>query len=166
MRNDGEIFVLLSIGANLGDKKRNVKEAFGRLKEKSVLKEPRMSSFYLTEPNGYKDQPWFINVAVSGFTSLSPINLLKECKKIEKEIGRVNRGRWKEREIDIDILLYGDAILSEAALTAPHKRMHERRFVLVPAAEIAGGQVHPKLKLTIRQLLANCPDKSIVETTA
>jgi 2-amino-4-hydroxy-6-hydroxymethyldihydropteridine diphosphokinase len=163
----GEIktFILLSIGANLGERKENVKKALELLVESNVISmnSIRVSSLYETEPVGYKDQPWFVNAAVSGYTTLPLNNLIQLCKSIEYTLGRKSRSRWHERELDIDILLYGNELVDNPKITIPHPRMHERRFVLIPAAEIAGAAVHPKFGATVSELLKECEDSSVVK---
>jgi len=88
--------------------------------------------------------------------------LIEFCKKAESEIGRIPRQRWKEREIDIDILLYGTKLIKSEFLTIPHPEMHKRKFVLIPAAEIAGKMFHPTFGKTIDELIAVCSDNSLV----
>ncbi len=158
-----KIPVLLSIGSNLGGKRRTIESAFELLKKSNTLENTVISSFYKTEPVGFKDQPWFLNVAVSGKTDLDLNSLIEICKSIEYSLGRKKREKWHEREIDIDILFYGDLIKESDQLTIPHKFMHERKFVLQPASEIAGDYIHPKLGVSVSNLLRNCNDKSIVK---
>ncbi len=163
MNNDEfKTFVLLSLGSNLGDKKSFVEKAVKLLKESGIIENVKISRFYSTEPYGYKNQPWFVNVAVAAYTSLSLGALMAAVKSIEYDLGRRNRGKWREREIDIDILMYGETSFESPELTVPHSLMHKRKFVLAPAAEIAGNAVHPKLGLTISELLERCSDDSRV----
>ena len=157
-----DIQVLLSIGANLGNKQMNINRAISLMAESGVMRNIKRASFYETEPVGFKEQPWFVNTAIHAVTSY-PLNyIIQFCKSIEYSLGRTVRERWHEREIDIDILLYGDRVINSHTLTVPHPRMHERRFVLVPANEIAATTMHPSLGLTIRELLRQCPDSSEV----
>lgn len=151
---------LLSLGANEGDKEKNLIKAIELLESRDVLKILKKSSFYYTEPYGVKNQDWFINLCIYGETSLSPYNLLKQCKNIETLIGRKERQRWHEREIDIDIILYGDTNLKEDDLIIPHKEYKKRNFVLIPAAEIVGKITPPDSNKTIKELSEICIDKS------
>ena len=154
------IFILLSLGANLGSRRKTIEAAIKTLVSSKLITDVRTASYYETEPVGFLEQPWFLNTAISGFTKL-PLNRLMEiCKTTEKELGRTKGERWHEREIDIDILLYGDKIIKKEKVEVPHPRMHERKFVLVPAAEIAGNALHPSFNLTINQLLFGCKDTS------
>jgi 2-amino-4-hydroxy-6-hydroxymethyldihydropteridine diphosphokinase len=155
-------FVVLAIGSNLGKRQNHIIDAYNLMVNYGIIKSPRISSFYETEPTGIKNQPWFINAAISGMTNLSLNELMQTCKNIEYLIGRRKRKKWDKREIDIDILLYGDGLYETKNLTVPHKMMHERRFVLKPAAEIAGTAIHPKFRKTISQLLKDCNDMSEV----
>ncbi len=160
---DKDTLVLLSLGSNIGDRERGINDAVRLLKDSGALYGIRKSSFYETEPVGYHDQDWFVNIAVSGYTGL-PLNNLMQCiKSIEYSLGRVIRKKWAEREIDIDILLFGNEVVDIEKITVPHPRMHQRRFVLEPAAEIAGSLIHPAFGLTINELLAQCSDESAVK---
>ena len=155
-----ETFVLLSIGANLGHRRDTIEKAIELLKSSNSLSNIKTSSFYETEPFGITDQPWFVNVAISGYTNQSLNSLIQFCKSIEYSLGRKIRKKWHQREIDIDIIFFGDLTKETQKLTIPHAEMQDRRFVLEPAAEIAGDFLHPKLKVSINHLLEICPDKS------
>ena len=141
----------LSLGSNLGHREANIASALKMLgQEARILK---VSSFYETEPVGYKDQPWFLNCACAIETELAPQALLKLAKTIERNLGRKRTLRFGPRLIDIDILFYDDLILDSPDLVIPHPRLAERAFVLVPLKEIAPNLVHPLLGVTIEELL-------------
>ena len=158
--------VFLGIGSNVGDRMHFLAEAVRKLRAIPTLRVMKISSVYVTEPVGVKDQNEYLNAVVSTQTSAGVTDFHLRIKSIEKEIGRVERERWGPREIDIDILLFGDRIISEAAITIPHAEMVNRRFVLQPLAEISPETVHPLLHKTVRDLLAECKDSSVVECSA
>jgi 2-amino-4-hydroxy-6-hydroxymethyldihydropteridine diphosphokinase len=143
--------VFLSLGSNVGDREANLRAAIERL---PAL---RVSPVYETEPVDYTDQPWFLNLVVEMDTGLSPLELLAMTSRIEQELGRVRTVAKGPRTIDIDILLYGDAVVSTPELEIPHPRMAERRFVLAPLADLAPDLLHPVSHLTIRRMLADAP---------
>jgi 2-amino-4-hydroxy-6-hydroxymethyldihydropteridine diphosphokinase len=122
----------------------------------------RSSKIYETEPVGLKDQPWFYNIAVCAETVMTPEELLKAVKSVEKGMGRTVTERNGPRKIDIDILFYDDVTVEMDGLTIPHRRIAERNFVLIPMAELAPERVHPVLKKSIAEILKGCDDKSIV----
>lgn len=156
--------VLLSLGSNIGDKKAYIHQAVSLLKEKQAIEgKIALSAIYETEPYGCHDQPWFANAALLADTSIDAYNLLILCKSIEQELGRQNRGKWREREIDIDIILLDKLIIESEGLIVPHPLMHERNFVLVPCAEIAGSMVHPVFNKTISELLSISNDNLLVK---
>lgn len=115
----------------------------------------KVSSVYKTEPIGYEAQAEFLNGVAAIQTDFPPFSLLQVLKDIETAIGRQHRIRWGPREIDLDILIYGDVCLQTEKLVIPHPEMHRRRFVLVPLVEIAPDLVHPVFQETI-QTLCNC----------
>jgi len=153
--------VYLSLGSNRGDRVANLRRAMEELGHAGV-KVQRTSSFYKTEPVDFGPQAWFLNCAVEALTSLMPMQLLKAVKSVERLMGRrpgVSKG---PRPIDIDILLYENVVVRTAALTIPHARMNERRFVLIPLRELAPAARHPVSKRTVAEILHDTPDLSQV----
>jgi 2-amino-4-hydroxy-6-hydroxymethyldihydropteridine diphosphokinase len=147
-------------GTNLGDREANLIFALDSLARGGVIL--KTSSRYETEPVGFLDQPWFLNQAIELETNLGPHVLLVFCQEIEASCGRIRTFPNAPRTLDLDILLYGDLLVSEEKLVIPHPRLQERRFVLEPLAQIAPEVVHPVLKKSIRSLLETCPDTARV----
>jgi 2-amino-4-hydroxy-6-hydroxymethyldihydropteridine diphosphokinase len=154
--------VYLSLGSNLGDRVKNLRDAIAVLR-KAGVDVTRISSIYETEPVDYLDQPWFLNCAVEAETELPAIALLKGLRQIEADMGSNKLVPKGPRLIDLDILLYGDEVIETPELQVPHPRMHLRRFVLKPLAEIAPNVRHPVSGLSATEMLANSPDKSTVQ---
>jgi 2-amino-4-hydroxy-6-hydroxymethyldihydropteridine diphosphokinase len=153
--------VYLSLGSNLGDREKGLHAAIAALAEAGV-RVTRVSSFYETEPVDLRDQPWFLNCAVEGVTEVPAVTLLKELRKIEAQMGSKKVVAKGPRLIDLDILLYGDETIDTPDLQVPHPRMTQRRFVLVPLAEIAPKLKHPAWKKTVTELAAETADRSEV----
>lgn len=153
--------VLLSLGSNIGNSREMVRSAMTEI-ERTILFDTLRSHLWLTDPVGYTDQPPFINAAIVGSCDLSAQEIHDRCKDIENRLGRQQRERWREREIDIDVILVGDVIVDDGDLHIPHARMEERRFVLAPCQEIAPEMVSPRTGKTIEELLNVCPDTSSV----
>jgi len=152
---------LLGLGSNLGDRAGTLWEAVRRLSDESGVTVRRVSSLVETRPvGGPSDQPRFLNAAALVETTLPPAELLAALRAIEDRLGRVRGERWGPRTIDLDLLLYDRAVIETPELTIPHPRLHERRFVLAPAAEVAPGLVHPVLGRAIGQLLEQLPPAS------
>ena len=147
--------IYLSLGTNLGDKEQNIICAIGILSR--ILGNPlAVAPTIETEPWGFQSTNTFLNTAVAYETSLTPPELLAATQEVERTLGRTTKsigGTYSDRPIDIDILLYDDAIISTQELTSPHPLMHKRLFVLQPLAAIAPHTVHPTLHKSISQLL-------------
>jgi 2-amino-4-hydroxy-6-hydroxymethyldihydropteridine diphosphokinase len=153
--------VFLGLGSNLGDREATIAEALRRLAARGFVARLR-SSDGLTAPGGGPPQGWFLNAVVAGETPLEPAPLLAACLATERELGRVRTVRDGPRTIDVDILFHGTQRIELPGLVVPHPRLHERRFVLAPLAEIAPELLHPVLGKTAAELLALCPDRSEV----
>src|SRR5258705_4463642 len=134
--------VYLSLGSNVGDREANLRAAIDELPHVGVGI-TRVSSFYETEPVDLREQPWFLNCVVEAETHFDPFLLLRALREIETKMGSKKLAAKGPRLMDIDILLYGAETISTPELQVPHPRMHLRRFVLVPLAEIAPGLKHP-----------------------
>jgi 2-amino-4-hydroxy-6-hydroxymethyldihydropteridine diphosphokinase len=141
----------LSLGANLGDREGQLREAIRRLG--TVGRVVSISSLYETEPVEMTDQPWFVNCAVALETDRTPNQLMRELLDIEERMGRQRVQQKGPRSIDLDILLFGNEVIESAGLTIPHPAMQGRRFVLEPLAEIAPEARHPVLNKRVRELL-------------
>jgi 2-amino-4-hydroxy-6-hydroxymethyldihydropteridine diphosphokinase len=150
----------LSAGANLGDRRAALIAAVQALSGGGRVR--RVSAMFETEPVGYRDQPWFLNIAVEIETGFTPRELLAACLEIEARHGRVRTFAGAPRTLDIDILLHGDLVVDQPDLQIPHPRMTDRRFVLMPLAEIAPDAIHPVHRLSIAVLLARCQDASAI----
>jgi 2-amino-4-hydroxy-6-hydroxymethyldihydropteridine diphosphokinase len=150
----------IGLGSNLGDRTANLRQAIELLGRTEGVSVSRVSSF-LENPSvgGPEDSPDFLNAAARIETTLGSHDLMQRLLEIERELGRTRRLKWEPREIDLDLLLYNDQIISSDELIVPHPLMHERRFVLEPLAEIAPDVVHPTLQMTIGGLLENLDRK-------
>ena len=145
--------VFLGVGSNLGDRGHFLESAKNRLQKIPQAHFIKSSPILETDPVGGPPQGKFLNAVWEIETSLSPEELRKELFKIETELGRKRTFRNAPREIDLDILFYGDEVIKEAGLEIPHPRLHERAFVLIPLCEIAPEVMHPVLKMPARELL-------------
>ena len=147
----------LSLGSNIGQKLSYLKKALNKLNEIGSIK--RKSTIYQSKAWGYKDQPDFFNGMVEYQSKLCPEKLLVKIKEIEHEIGRRNTGRWRQREIDIDIIFCKGITVNKSELHIPHKEFDKRLFVLVLMAELDESYVVEGTNKTIKYFLRNCPDK-------
>jgi 2-amino-4-hydroxy-6-hydroxymethyldihydropteridine diphosphokinase len=153
--------VYLSLGSNVGDRAKNLRAAIAALHDVGV-RVTKISSLYETEPVDLREQPWFLNCVVEGQTEIPPQTLLKKLREIETRMGSKKLVAKGPRLMDMDILLYGDETIDTPELQVPHPRMHLRRFVLVPLAEIAPDVKHPSWNGTATEMLAQTADHSVV----
>lgn len=154
--------VFIGLGSNIGDRQGHLDRARKALGA-AGLRVGEQSSIYRTDPVEVTDQEEFINQVVGCETGLGPEAILEVCLAVEQSMGRVRTREKGPRVIDLDLLLSGDDIRSGGAVQVPHPRMHLRRFVLVPLAEISPEAWHPVLNMTAAEMLSRCPDRSRVE---
>ena len=153
--------IYLSLGSNVGDRADNLRRAIAALGDAGVGVR-QTSSIYETEPVDLREQQWFLNCVVEAETALPSAELLKKLRQIETIMGSKKLVAKGPRLIDLDILLYGEESVNTPELQVPHPRMHLRRFVLVPLAEIAPGLRHPSWDANAEGLPERTPDKSVV----
>jgi 2-amino-4-hydroxy-6-hydroxymethyldihydropteridine diphosphokinase len=146
----------LGLGSNLGNREQHIETALAKLAAPD-LRVARVSSLYETEPVGFTAQRWFLNLVAQIETELFPMQLLSRIANVEQALGRVRTVKNGPRTLDIDILLYGRAVVRTAKLEIPHPRMAERRFVLAPLAELAPDLRHPVTHQSIRAMLDAAP---------
>lgn len=152
--------VYIGLGSNKGDRLKNIDSALNHLKEKIVVE--KISSFYLTEPVEMKGG-WFVNCVLEGKTEQPPEKLLHTLLEIEKRMGRVREKKKASRVIDLDLLLYEDAVVDKSDLAVPHPHLHKRRFVLTPLVEINPRLVHPLLGKSLKEILGELKDSYQVD---
>ena len=148
----------LLLGSNLGEREYVLEKAATTIETK-IGKVKTYSSIYETMAWGNEDQPAFLNQVIVVETSLNPEDLLVQINSIEKDLGRVRHEKWGERLIDIDILYFDDVIIDTEKLTIPHPEIVNRKFTLIPLAEIAADFVHPLINKKQKELLQNCKDE-------
>lgn len=147
--------VFIALGSNIGDRGTSLKQAIQQLSMRGV-EVVAESQVLETEPEGFESEHLFLNQVVEGVTAFSPSQLLEVTQEIERELGRSEKshsGIYKDRSIDLDLILYGDKVVEQEGLTIPHPRFRERLFVLKPLEEIAPNVVDPVTGKTIQQLL-------------
>ena len=147
-------FVHLGLGSNLGDRKEFLSMACNYLSSQ-VITGFRASSIYESEPLLKMKQSKYFNMVVCGLTVLSPKDLLKKCQQIEISLGRIRRGHWDSREIDIDILSYGNRTIIKDNLVIPHPEIENRSFVLRPMLELSPEWLHPENGIKVNELWEN-----------
>lgn len=162
--NDSEtVFVL--VGSNVGDREMLVNQAVMKMADicgKVVAKSP----VYESEPWGFEAEQWFLNQVVEIETKLPPDDLMLRLLDIERDLGRdrtTPHEGYASRPMDLDILYFGSQIIETEYVTAPHPRLHQRRFALMPLCDLCPEMVHPRLKMTNAELLQMCQDNGVVK---
>jgi 2-amino-4-hydroxy-6-hydroxymethyldihydropteridine diphosphokinase len=153
--------VYLALGSNLGDRENYLRSGIRGLANRGV-ESIRPASLYSTAPREILDQPWFLNTAIEGNTTLDPDELLAACLDVEHENQRIRNRAKGPRTLDIDIIFYGSEIIRWTGLTIPHPSFSLRRFVLAPLVEIAPDFVDPVSRKTVSELFQACPDRAEV----
>lgn len=151
--------VYLALGSNVGDSQQHIADAITRLCAK--LQRVETAPLYTSKAVGYTDQPDFVNTVIRADTELTIYELLKFVQSVEKKVGRIARFRWGPREIDIDIILYGEVIHETLELTIPHARFRERDFVLRPLCDLNPQALDPVTHQTAAQLLVALPPSEL-----
>src|SRR4030095_1846466 len=155
--------IILGFGSNSGTRLRNIEVAVKHISLSNGINVLALSSIYETEPWGYKKQRNFLNCVGVFLCKIGPQELMKTINKIEKSLGRKNRGKWHAREIDIDILFYGKRMYKKNDLKIPHPFLHKRNFVLKPLSELVPGFIHPVLNKNIGYLYNHSDDSCKVK---
>ncbi len=142
--------VYIALGSNLGDRKDNLQKAMEAISEFAQIEQK--STIIETEPEGYKEQNFFLNMVITIQTNLTASELIEKLQEVEKKMGRVRKIKNGPRTIDLDILFYNKEAIKTPNLEIPHPRMHKRAFVLNPMNELAPELIHPILKKSINTL--------------
>lgn len=159
MNSSGQaVKVYLGLGSNKGNRKENLTSAINLIIRSEGIKFIRSSLIYETEPWGIKEQNSFLNCVIEIETSIPPLELLHKLKETEVICGRTLSRKWEEREIDIDILFYGEEIIKTDSLQIPHPEIPNRRFVLEPMNELNGKFIHPVYGIQISKLIETTKD--------
>lgn len=156
---------IILLGSNTGNSSQNLESAKAYI-VRNVGEITHFSSPYTTEPWGRTDQPFFLNQVVVIDTALTARQLINTLLTIEEKMGRKRVEKWEPRLIDLDILFFNDEIINEEGLIIPHPQLHERRFTLVPLAEILPGLIHPVFGKDIQTLLFELKDNLKVDLSS
>ncbi len=154
--------VFIGIGSNIENHITNILTSRNYIKKNNFIKIKKISSFYLTEPEGEKLTKPFVNCVLEVLTELSPLKLLATLEGIERRMGRKKKGTMEDRVIDLDILFYGTEKILTETLTIPHPKAHLRRFVIMPISEIAPEFIHPVYHKKISELKDKLTDNSVI----
>lgn len=150
--------VFLGLGSNVGDRLKYIEDATERIGKLEGVAIVKKASVYETEPWGVKDQEYYLNTAIEVDSDLSANDIHKAIKNIEEELGRETREKWTSREIDIDLLFYGNEVIDSENLKIPHREIENRKFVLIPLAELDQDIIHPILNKPVSVLLRETGD--------
>jgi len=151
----------IGLGSNIGDRIGYIQQAYKLLADTDGIEIMNTSSLYETEPVGFTEQEWFINAVIEAKSTLKPNELMHQCQRIERQLGRnrlSNEPQWSARTIDLDILLYENEIIAKNNLQIPHPRLHQRAFALVPLLELVPDLVHPVINKTILEIHNDLPN--------
>ncbi|WOJ91860.1 2-amino-4-hydroxy-6-hydroxymethyldihydropteridine diphosphokinase [Congregibacter variabilis] len=155
----------IGLGANLGNSHKTLQQAADKLENLSSTRAAGRSCIYRSAPVGPPGQPDYLNAVVALDTELPPLTLLTSLQKLEQEAGRERSVRWGPRTLDLDILIYGDAVLESERLTIPHPRLFERNFVLAPLADIVGENWRLPDGSSVAMRLKACPTNELTLST-
>lgn len=157
------MLVYLGLGSNIGDRYKNIFDALEHLKNENGIKVGQKSRLCETVHHGGPEQPDYLNAVVEINTDKEPEDLLRICLDIEKRMGRIRKEKNGPRNIDIDILFYGNSVIEKADLKIPHPLLQKREFVLFPLYEIAPNLFHPVLKMTVKEMKERLPENGIIK---